>query len=372
LLVENMENVTPEPLRWLWPGVIPLGKVTMIVGDPGLGKSLLTLDMAARVSRGVPWPDGTPCQIGEVLLLSAEDDAADTIRPRLDAADALPSMIQLIKAVREGKKDRSFDLEADAAKLATVITDATRLIIIDPITAYLGRIDSHVTADVRRLLAPLAELAARRGVAIVAVSHLNKSSGPAIYRTTGSLAFVAAARAVWAVGRDPEDEERCLMLPVKQNLSRNEGGLAYRIEAVNTPSDILAPRVEWEEGRVQGDVTQLLQAGRDGEERSERSEAMDWLREVLGDGPRLAKELQAEAKTDGLSWATVRRAQKALGIKPSKDGFRAGWSWSLPPKMLKSDQDAHPQEVGAFEHLRKGERLRGDSTSSEDRGRWEP
>ena len=333
LVLQSFAEIEPEPLLWLWPSVVPLGKITLLVGDPGLGKSLLTSDMAARVSRGAPWPDDSKCQLGGVLLLSAEDDPGDTIRPRLDAAGALPQMIDYVIAVREGKKERSFNLEVDVERLDKTITDETALVVIDPITAYLGGTDSHVTSDVRGLLAPLAELAARRGVAIVGVSHLNKSSGPAMYRITGSLAFVAAARAVWAVGRDKQDESRILMLPVKQNLAKNDGGFAYRIETVQTSSEIVAPRVVWENGRVQGNATELLQTGRDGEESSRQAQAADWLLNRLSDGEEAAVNgLTKEAEAEGLDYKVLWRAAKKLAIKMRREGFGKDSRrlWSLP------------------------------------------
>ncbi|MGA2381352.1 MAG: AAA family ATPase [Spirochaetia bacterium] len=320
LTMERMDEVEPMPLRWLWPGVIPLGKLTMIVGDPGLGKSLITLDLAARVSRGLDWPDGTPnSPPSEVILLCAEDDPADTILPRLDAAEAMPIMINRVKAVPEGKRQRHFNLAADTAKLESVIVDdaqradggGTRLIIVDPLTEYLGSIDSHVTAEVRALLAPLTELAARKGIAIVAISHLNKSGGSAMYRTTGSLAFVAAARAVWAVGKDHEDEKRILMLPIKMNLAEDKGGFAYRIEAVNTPSRITAPRVIWEADRVQGDANELLQPPERKESRM--SEARQAILNKLGEkGPLTAAEIARELGTKyNTTKITVRRMVEA-------------------------------------------------------------
>ena len=354
LLIRNMESVIPQPLKWLWPGVLPLGKLSMIVGDPGLGKSLLTLDVAARVSQGAASPDGSHNVIGEVILLSAEDDPSDTIRPRLDAAGALPSLIQFVEAVTEGKRQRGFNLTADVARLDRAIGENTRLVIVDPITAYLGAIDSHVTSDVRGVLAPLAELAARRSVAIVGVSHLNKGSSAAMYRVTGSLAFVAAARAVWAVGRDPQDAGRILMLPVKMNLAPNEGGFAYRV-SVCEGTMITAPHVVWEPGRIQGDADEMLQAGRDSEDHSEKVEAREWLAEVLAAGPVAQADLRRAATEAGLSWATVRRAKKTAGAVSEKSGFSGGWTWTLAPKALKSAEDAHPQSksnLGQSEHLR--------------------
>jgi hypothetical protein len=202
----SLADVQSRPIEWLWPGRIARGKVTLLAGDPGLGKSFLTLDLAARVSRGSPWPDAPDASapLGGVVLLSAEDDVEDTIRPRLDAAGADVHRIKLLQAVRhnyrENQKEAIFSLVTDlpALEAAILAVPGCQLVVIDPITAYLGETDSHKNAEIRGLIAPLAALAAKYGVAIVCVTHLNKSgSGPAIYRSIGSIAFVAAARAVW-------------------------------------------------------------------------------------------------------------------------------------------------------------------------------
>jgi hypothetical protein len=122
LFMRSMTKVQPEVLRWLWPGVIPAGKLTLIEGDPGLGKSLVTLDIAARVTCGNLWPDGSAaCPIGEVILFSAEDDPGDTIRPRLDAAGAYAGLVQIVEGVRDGKNRRLFNLAEDVAKLESVL-----------------------------------------------------------------------------------------------------------------------------------------------------------------------------------------------------------------------------------------------------------
>jgi putative DNA primase/helicase len=242
----SMAEVHSRPIEWLWPGRIARGKVTLIAGDPGLGKSFLTLDLAARVSRGSPWPDApnASAPLGGVVLLSAEDDAEDTIRPRLDAAGADVHRIKLLQAVRhnyrENQKEAVFSLGTDlpALEAAILATPGCRLVVIDPITAYLGETDSHKNAEIRGLFAPLAALAAKHGVAIVCVTHLNKSgSGPAIYRSIGSIGFVAAARAVWAVIKDRDNPRRWLMLPAKNNLAPDALGLAYTLRTLRPQWD---------------------------------------------------------------------------------------------------------------------------------------
>jgi putative DNA primase/helicase len=225
-------DIPAQELSWLWPGRIPLGKLSLFAGDPGLGKSLVTLDIAARVTSGREWPDGTAnTQAGSVIILSAEDDPGDTIRPRLEAAGADLRKAHILQAVRRSKPNGDtsleyFSLETDLMALQDAVAsmDDVRLITIDPISAYLGNTDSHVNAKVRSLLAPLAELSRSLRVAAIAVDHLSKSNRPALYRPNGSIAFTAAARAVWLFAKSPDDLSQRLMVPGKMNLSPDQKG----------------------------------------------------------------------------------------------------------------------------------------------------
>jgi hypothetical protein len=331
--------VEPETVEWLWEGRIAIGKLTLLVGDPGLGKSFLTLDIAARVSRGAPWPD-QPNELqgaADVVLLSAEDDVADTIRPRLDNHEADCKRIVVITGVdgndERGGYVRQFDLVRDIDQLRAAIdaTDYCRLVIIDPITAYLGKTDSHVNAEVRSALAPLAALAAERRVAILGVSHLRKGEGMAIHRTMGSLAFVAAARAAWAVVRDKQNPRQRLLLPVKNNIAPDGGnGLAFTIES-HGPAD--APVVCWSADPVTIDVNEAMAAEpkRLGRPAEDREEAGEWLRDALSDGPRPAKEVTEEAiQGEGLSKRTLDRARKAIGVESYRESIPGPWWWKLP------------------------------------------
>jgi len=317
--VQSMESVRPELVQWLWPGRIALGKITLIAGDPGLGKSYLTIDIAARVTRGAAWP-GTKAKSpkGGVLLLSAEDDPADTIRPRLDAAGADCSRVSFL--------DRS-DLSVGNSAVMRRILEAIpgcRLIVVDPITAFLGRTDSHKNADVRAVLRPLADVAREYNCAVIGVTHLNKGSGPAIYRATGSLAFVAASRSVFVVVQDDEDPEARLLLPIKNNLAKPADPVRFRLTNEKNP------KVKWEKcdedlvvddvlGRVEDMTTTAF------------NEACDWLRATLREGPVPVKDLTRLAKENGHSWMTVRRAKDLTGVKVRRRGFgsNANWSWIL-------------------------------------------
>lgn len=378
-IVVKLADVKAETITWLWPGRVASGKLTLLAGDPGLGKSLVSLDIAARVSTGTCWPDCTTGSArGGVVLLSAEDDPADTIRPRLDAAGADVSRISLIRAVEWFDGDagqrvtRSFSLERDAAALDEAIeqTPDCRLVIIDPISAYLGNTDSHKNADVRGLLTPLSELAQRRRVAVLAVTHLNKSAGPAMYRSMGSLAFVAAARAVWAVVKDQEDSSKRLMLPIKNNLAADTSGLSYSVVVPHG-----APCLAWSDQPVTITVDDALAAGRDDDPRgSERRDAKAWLGEVLGDGPMEAKEVKRQANAGGPAWHTVRRAKDDLHVNAYREGFGPGavWKWALPgpPEVQRCPQDAidaHSKNVGTYDasgHLWKPDDRDGDKAKN--------
>jgi putative DNA primase/helicase len=321
-VIVRLSDVKPEPVAWLWPGRIALGKLTLIAGDPGLGKSFLTLDMAARVSRGWAWPDapGVTTTPGGVVLLSAEDGVADTIRPRLDAAGADVARIVALEAIRSvgnnGRESaRTFDLSRDLTALESAIrsVDGCRLVVIDPVTAYLGGVDSHKNAEIRGLLAPLGAIAERHRVAMVAVTHLNKSGGgPAIYRAMGSLAFAAAARAAWAVSKDKDDPRRRLLLPIKNNIAPDTGGLAYRIEPLGEGG---CPVVAWEPDAVNVSADDALAGDRDdGGGGGALDEAKEWLRDTLSGGPRPAKDMKGAAESDGIKSRTLDRAKKSLGV----------------------------------------------------------
>lgn len=351
-VLRRFADIEPQPLRWLWPGRIPLGKLTLLIGDPGLGKSLVTIDIAARITRGTAFPDGAPCEQGDVIILSAEDDSADTIRPRLDAAGADVRHVHYLEAVRVtlncgAVAEKGFSLETDVDVLEDILrrNPHVRLIVIDPISAYLGGTESNTNSEVRGLLSPLAALAAKYGVAIVAITHLRKSSGAVVHRSIGSIAFTAAARAVWAIAPDPSDPSRHLFLPVKQNLAANVGGLAYRIEA---PSG--TPRLVWQSGSVSIDANDVLSNIEDGESSSARREAEEWLRDKLAEGPSPVKEIQVESKAAGHSWATIRRAKDTLSVIAQKSSYHAGWEWRLEEAHV---EGAHPglSNLSTFEQV---------------------
>jgi hypothetical protein len=357
LAARRVSTVQREQLQWLWPGRIPLGKLTLLAGDPGLGKSLVTLDIAARVSTGRPWPDCplVPGQVGEVILFNAEDDLGDTIAPRLDKAQADDAKVIAIEGIQVfgacGDKPSRlyFSLEHHLPQLEDALAEWSdvRLVVIDPISAYCGQTDSHNNAEVRALLAPLADLAGRSQAAILAVTHLSKSGGPkAIYRAMGSLAFAAASRAVWAITKDPDDPARRLFLPAKLNLAVDPAGLAYRI---------VEGRVVWESEPVAMHADDAFRAEFEGPSKparpTQRDEAEAWLREFLAAGPRPSKEVAEHGEEAGFSLITLRRAFKAMRGKPTKGDFAGGWLWALPGEG--DPQGDQPSLPLGDDHLRE-------------------
>jgi putative DNA primase/helicase len=226
-----------------------------------LGKSQVTIYLAAITSKGATWTTGEPCAAGDVLIFSAEDDPADTIRPRLEACGANLDRVHIVDAVSHKQRERTFNLKHDLGALAAKLTTTlgTKLVIIDPISSYLGGVDSHINVDVRAVLAPLAKVATDHDVAVVCVTHLNKgTSADPLTRVIGSTAFGAAARIAFLITPDKANPDRRLFLPAKSNISRNCDGLAFRVEAHALPSKIETSRVIWETGSVKMTATEAL------------------------------------------------------------------------------------------------------------------
>lgn len=342
LVTRDFSDIEPEEIRWLWPGVIPLGKVTMLAGNPGLGKSFLTCDLAARLSTGRIFPAGIPNPNGpgRTLILNCEDDAADTIRVRLDHAGADVGMVTTIDGARVGEAGQGFQIDTHLDLLERYIENRpdTRLIVIDPVTAFCGDANADKNHEVRSLLRPLGELAMRTGVAVVIVSHFNKAGGSAAaYRTMGSLGWTAAVRMAWGFAADREDEDRRIMFQLKANIAPNSGGFAYRV-AEDAEGRVA---LEWETGRVVGATAdELLQAPGDGEA-SAQDEAEVFLRTELAGGPVEAKVIQKLARDAGIAEKTLRRAKAKLHIDSKRHGFGPGapWKWSLPAKVAMPGPD---------------------------------
>ena len=351
-ILVNLADVTPKPVDWLWPGRIPLGKITLIAGEPGQGKSSVSMDIASRVTTGAQWPDGQANQAapvlmakpGSVVLLTAEDDIEDTIRPRLDAAGADVRQVTALKGIEyETGKRRCFNLEHDLSALEQAIQARPdcRLVVIDPVSSYLGKNDSHVNAEMRGLLEPLTDLAARHCVAVVIITHLAKGQNrKAINAVIGSIAFVGLARASWMVVADRNDKERRLFLPIKNSLTKDQGGLAFRIVDRQVHGQTVGA-VEWEPGTVDLSADEALS-----DEPAKRgSPAVDecchWLLDKFQGGAKLpAEEIYEEGQgAFCFSRSTIKNAKTKLGIIATKEGFgdSGRWVWALPGSSLSGE-----------------------------------
>lgn len=336
-IIKALSDVEPEAITWLWPGFLALGKLHLVDGDPGLGKSTLTLDLAARVSTGDTWPDGTPGEKGSVLLVNCEDSLGDTIKPRLIAAQADDTRIFAFTGVEIIGEDGSLverlpSLTRDIQRLKdTCLENDVKLVIIDPLMAFLGGTDSLKDQAVRELLSPLARIAEETNAAFLLVRHLTKGGGAnPVYRGGGSIGIVGAARVGFMVTKHPDDEERRVLSSTKNNLAQAPPSREFSLQDDGSGY----ARIAWGD-TVEFSATDLLGDDSDPEGRTAKRDAEEFLKERLANGPRLTKEIEEEAREEfGISERTLNRARRALGVTASKikmDGdAKPKWWLDLP------------------------------------------
>ena len=320
----RLSEVESRPVKWLWENRIARGKINLIGGDPGRGKSYLFHDLAARISTGREAPcTGSQFPVGSVLLLSAEDGLADTIRPRLDLLGADCSKIIALDAIKERGRQRTFSLASNLAVLERVVGahDDMQLVVIDPFTSFLEGRDANASKDTRAITDPLSRMAEASGAAVAMIGHLNKAETMqrAIHRFSGSKDWIAASRTAWLVDDDPNDplEERRLFVAVKNNLCKRPPTISFRI-SVNGISDYA---ISTEDQRAD-DVLQAKPG-----ERSELRRAEAWIREKLAGGRIPATEIFDDAQQGGLSERTIRRAAKQVKVQYLRDeSHRSYWA----------------------------------------------
>jgi hypothetical protein len=337
VVMRAASEIRPLAVEWLWEPRLPLGMLSLFAGEPKLGKSLVTVALAATVSRGAPLPlDDRRAGPGSVILMSAEDDPARTIVPRLRAAGSDLDNVHVLEAVRlDDGREVPPSLRTDVERIdeaASRLGDC-RLLVIDPVSAYLDGTDDHRNSELRGVLSPLKALAERHDMAVVLVTHLNKTTSVnGKHRVTGSIAYVGACRANYIFGRDRDDPtgRRVLMLDNGCNLTGSVPTLAYQIEDRGD-----GPAVEWEAEPVPITTEEALRAeadAKDGPAREEARECRDWLRESLSAGPVLVNDLFKSGKDAGFSPDKLKRAKKSIGAASSRVGFGrdSKCSWSLP------------------------------------------
>jgi AAA domain len=352
LKIERMSEVKSEPIQWLWRNKLALGKATLLMGDPGLGKSLISHWLASMVSVGGEWPDEGTCEQGAAILFTIEDALGDTVAPRLEAAGADRTRVVAVSGVVDletSLDERMFALEEHVSLLEQLIErEHATLVVMDPVTAYLGsNINAHKDTDVRRVLAPLQMMAERTGVALLLLMHLTKGSGvSALYRATGSIAFPAVCRVVLGVAPDPNDQEgqRRVLVPVKFNIAPEAKGIGYHIET--TQQQILPhvderdqpPVIIWDNLPVLVDATSALDRSGTVQEMGALAECKAAITQIMSQPPYriLAREGERQLKEAGASTSPqiVVRARRELGIKSTKDSFAGPWYWEGTPKIL--------------------------------------
>jgi len=335
--VTPYNRIKRERVHWMWPSRLPRGKLVILDGDPDVGKSTVSVDTAARITTGTPLPDGyIPPQPENVLILRAEDGAADTILPRLLAAGGDPERFMELSGIPEiddvGRLTyRPPELPTDCRDLEDVIRQyQIALVIVDPLVAFLADyINANRDQQVRRALAPLAALAERTNAVLLAIRHLNKSTAsPTLYRGGGSIGILAAARLVLVAGHDPDNKGRKLLGALKSNLAVKAATLAYRL-VPNEEFD--CGQVSWE-GTSERSAADILQMNEpDADERSAIDEAVSFLFTVLANGPVETRHIFKESAQAGIAEHTLRRAKRLAGV----DAFKAltvngQWMWRLP------------------------------------------
>ena len=324
----RLADVQREEVEWLWTGRLPRGRLAVLEGNPGVNKSWLALAIAAGVTRGLPlFGDEGEHKPQGVIVLTAEDGLADTVRPRAEDMGADLDLVHVLTAVRDAEGKEQFpNLATDLDAVEAVVRrGGYGLLIINPLNAYLGsRVDYTRDNDVRRVLGPLAQLAERYNLVVICIRHLTKGGrDKAIYRGQGSIAYTAAARVVLLVGERPDDENRRVLVCTKNNLAPKPPALEF---------EVVEGEFRW---IGESDVTaDALLAPQDGDEKSDRDAAQEFLRAELENGDRPQQAIAKAAARLDFSKRTLERAKKALGVKsfnvpiPGQQG--AGqWVWTL-------------------------------------------
>jgi putative DNA primase/helicase len=345
VVLTRASAIKPEPIRWLWNGWLARGKLHMLAGAPGTGKTTIALAFAATVSRGGPWPDGTYAKPADVIIWSGEDDPADGIIPRLTASGADLDRINIVSATSDRGKVRPFDPAADLRHLVDV-AKATRpaLLILDPIVSAIAG-DSHKNAEVRRGLQPVVDLASDLGCAVVGITHFSKNTQgrDPVERLNGSLAFGALARLIMVTGRSIKEDVPRRLVRAKSNIGPDGDGFSYDLERSELPTSddgeaITGQTAAWGEALF-GTARELLAEMEAPDSEDEDglspavSQAVQFLRSTLATGPCRAADVKANAEAAGLSAKTLQRAREAIRVVVQRDGGTAGkgwWMWSLP------------------------------------------
>lgn len=344
-------DIRPQPITWLWPGWVPAGKLTILAGAAGTGKTTLALGLAAVLTAGGTWPDGSVCRAkGNVLIWSSEDVADDTLVPRLIASGADLSRCHFIEGITENGESVPFDPAQDILELHRAVDaiGGVSLLLIDPIVSAVAG-DMHRANDVRRSLQAVVDFAEAHQCAVIGITHFAKGgAGRAPQdRVIGSQAFGALARMVLVTAKE-EDNSRRVLARAKSNIAPDDGGVAYGLELATIAGGIEATHAVWE-GVIAGTAREILGEVEidENDDLTSRDELERMIVDTLRDagGFMATKLLQAEIRDAGHSWDTAKRLKKSLGIESVKLSMGGAWVWRLP---LQSDSgnDRREQKGG--------------------------
>lgn len=337
-----LSDVEPERVEFIWPGRLAAGKLTLIDGDPGAGKTTLALDIAARITTGEPFEaEGLRRNPAGVILMSAEDGAGDTLRPRMEAAGADLTKVAIVDKRTEDGAVVNLKIPDDVLALKPIIQGMNaRLMVIDPIMAFIGGdLSANNDQDVRAALSPLTALADQEKCAILIIRHMNKSVGASpMYRGGGSIGIIGAARFGFIAARDPNDPvgQRRVLAPQKINIGAEPPAIGYTLESVEG-TDVA--RVAWQ-GVVDINAEKLLQAAKSESERSAIKSATEWLRDYMSTGEKKSSEIRAAANKDGIKPSHLDEAKDALGIRFVK--AHGEWVWRYPYNQPPPQDDDDP------------------------------
>lgn len=341
VILTRASDLQITPIIWLWRDWLACGKLHLLAGAPGQGKTTIALSLAATVTSGGHWPDGSRCPVGSALVWSGEDDPADTLAPRLKAMGADMDRVYFVSGARVDGEEQPFDPARDLIQLAAAVERIgdVRLIVVDPIVSAVAG-DSHKNTEVRRAMQPLVDMAAAAGAAVVGITHLSKGTAgrDPTERVTGSIAFAAVARAVLMAAKvgGADGEDRRILVRSKSNNGPDNGGFVYSLEQTEAIPGVQASAVRWGEA-IEGTARELLAESEtdraDDDDGSAKGRAEAWLIELLAGGAISSKQVQSDAKEAGLSWATVRRAADSLNVARIKDGLRGGWYWRINDRL---------------------------------------
>ncbi len=328
----NGADLVPEPINWLWHGWLAKGKLHILAGQPGLGKTTIAMSLAATVSTGGQFPDGFSCPAGNVLIWSGEDDPADTLLPRLLAAGANANRCYFVTGTKRDGEVQPFDPSTDMLQLEAkaMSIGGVALIVVDPVVSAVTG-DSHKNTEVRRALQPLVDLTSRLGSALLGISHFSKGgvgTEPAS-RVIGSVAFTAVARVVLVAAKVKtiEGTDRRLLARAKSNIGPDDGGIEYTFDQIEVLKEIQASRIVWGDA-IEGSARELLtDAPDDDDSKSELHNLL--LKELSTDCWTPAKKVFETLAEAGFPAHKVRRAASKVGVKFQKGGMNKGWYWRL-------------------------------------------